>query len=70
MLHKTALLDAEGNFYQAICTCGWFSSVGIIEEIDLLSALHTHKVIIFQNSLQNEDVDFDLNREGSNPNER
>ena len=69
MLHKSALLNAEGIFYQALCTCGWFSSVGLIEEIDLLRALHMHKVIIFQNSLKNKDIDIDLKSEGLNLNE-
>ena len=41
--HVTALLEAEGAFYQAMCLCGWVSAVSFREETDLLRALHAHE---------------------------
>jgi hypothetical protein len=41
--HMTALVEAEGAFFQALCLCGWVSSVSFMEETDLIRALHAHE---------------------------
>jgi hypothetical protein len=45
--HKSALLEAEGVYSQALCNCGWFSTVSFREEVDLLRALHIHQMVVF-----------------------
>ena len=45
--HRSALLEAEGVYFQALCSCGWFSNVSFIEEVDLLRALHIHQMVVF-----------------------
>jgi hypothetical protein len=40
--HATALVEAEGAYFQALCLCGWVSSVSFMEETDLIRALHAH----------------------------
>jgi len=42
-MHATALVEAEGAFFQALCLCGWVSSVSFMEETDLIRALHAHE---------------------------
>jgi hypothetical protein len=42
-MHTTALVQAEGAFFQALCLCGWVSSVSFMEETDLIRALHAHE---------------------------
>ena len=41
--HTTALVQAEGAYFQALCLCGWVSSVSFMEETDLMRALHAHE---------------------------
>ena len=45
--HETALFDVNDRRYQAICSCGWVSSVSYIQEVDLLRALHAHDMVVF-----------------------
>jgi hypothetical protein len=45
--HKSALLEAEWAYFQALCNCGWFSTVSFKEEVDLLRALHVHQMVVF-----------------------
>ena len=45
--HRSALLEAEGVYFQALCSCGWFSTVSSQEEVDLLRALHIHQMVVF-----------------------
>jgi len=45
--HKSALLEAEGVYFQALCSCGWLSTVSVREEVDLLRALHIHQMVVF-----------------------
>ena len=45
--HRSALLEAEGSFFQALCSCGWLSTVSYKEEVDLLRALHIHQMVVF-----------------------
>ena len=45
--HKTGVFDVEGSYFQAICSCGWLSTISFVEEVDLLRALHAHQVVVF-----------------------
>ena len=45
--HKTGVFDVEGSYFQAICSCGWLSTISFVEEVDLLRALHAHQVVAF-----------------------
>jgi hypothetical protein len=45
--HSTALLEAEGSYFQALCICGWFSQTSFKEEVDLLRAMHAHEAAVF-----------------------
>ena len=45
--HKTGVFDVQGNNYQAICSCGWLSTLSFLEEVDLLRAIHAHEVSVF-----------------------
>jgi len=49
--HKSALLEAEGVYFQALCSCGWFSNVSFKEEVDLLRAMHIHQMAVFTSSI-------------------
>ena len=50
--HVTALLEAEGTFFQAMCLCGWISSVSFKEETDLLRAIHAHEGVYENRTLE------------------
>jgi hypothetical protein len=52
--HATVLLDAEGDFYQALCICGWMSRTSFLEEVDLIRAIHAHDVVVFPDSRRKE----------------
>ena len=45
-INETLLL--ERDMYQAICMCGWYSSVSYFEEVDLLRAIHAHEEAAFK----------------------
>ena len=45
--HINAVFDVEGTYFQAICACGWISNVSILEEVDLLRALHAHGIAVY-----------------------
>jgi len=45
--HANAVFDVEGTYFQAICACGWVSSVSFLEEVDLLRALHAHGIAVY-----------------------
>lgn len=45
--HDTALLEAEGDAFQALCLCGWVSRVSFKEEVDLIRAIHAHDAVVF-----------------------
>ena len=45
--HITGVFDAQGSSYQAICSCGWLSTLSYLEEVDLLRAIHAHEVSVF-----------------------
>ena len=44
--HVNALFEAEGAYFQALCSCGWYSATSMKEEVDLLRALHAHKAAV------------------------
>ncbi len=45
--HSTCLVEAEHEFYQGLCLCGWYTMVTFKEEADLLRAIHAHEVAVF-----------------------
>ena len=45
--HANAVFDVEGTYFQAICACGWVSTVSFLEEVDLLRALHAHFIAVY-----------------------
>jgi hypothetical protein len=47
VIHKTGVFDVEGSYFQAICSCGWVSTISFLEEVDLLRALHAHQIAVF-----------------------
>jgi len=61
-IHTTALVQAEGAFFQALCLCGWVSSVSFIEETDLIRALHAHEGV-YENRTAKMSVAVDKLRE-------
>jgi hypothetical protein len=46
--HSGSVFEAEGEFFQALCICGWLSTVTYFEEVDLLRALHLHFYATFK----------------------
>jgi len=47
IIHKSGVFDVEGSYFQAICSCGWVSTISFLEEVDLLRALHAHQIAVF-----------------------
>jgi len=46
-VHANAVFDVEVTYFQAICACGWVSTVSFLEEVDLLRALHAHGIAVY-----------------------
>lgn len=46
--HKTVLMEINQNYCQAMCECGWISSISYFEEVDLLRAMHVHLHVAFK----------------------
>jgi hypothetical protein len=46
--HSGSVFEAEGELFQALCICGWLSTVTYFEEVDLLRALHLHFYATFK----------------------
>jgi hypothetical protein len=44
--------EGEGGYFQALCACGWLSTISFLEEVDLLRAMHAHAYATFK-SYQN-----------------
>jgi hypothetical protein len=61
-MHATALVEAEGAFFQALCLCGWVSSVSFMEEADLIRAIHAHEGV-YENRTAKMSVAVDKLRE-------
>jgi hypothetical protein len=51
--HRSALLEAEGVYFQALCSCGWLSTVSFQEEVDLLRAIHIHQMVVYGIAVSN-----------------
>ena len=45
--HINLVLRIGARLFQAICTCGWTSSVKDFEEVDLIRAIHAHDYATF-----------------------
>ena len=58
--HANAVFDVEGTYFQAICACGWVSTVSFLEEVDLLRALHAHFIVVYGELSGNTDLSVDL----------
>ena len=56
------MVQAEGAFFQALCLCGWVSSVSFMEETDLIRALHAHEGV-YENRTPEMSVVVDKLRE-------
>jgi len=59
--HANAVFDVEGNYFQAICACGWVSTVSFLEEVDLLRALHAHFIAAYGEPEGNTELSVDPN---------
>ena len=59
--HANAVFDVEGTYFQAICACGWVSTVSFLEEVDLLRSLHAHFIVVYGEPSRNTDLSVDLN---------
>ena len=46
--HISGLFKFEGSQFQAICSCGWLSTISFLEEVDLLRAMHAHAYATFK----------------------
>ena len=46
--HINTVLGIDARMFQAVCTCGWTSSVTYYEEADLLRAIHAHDYATFR----------------------
>ncbi len=63
-MHTTALVEAEGALFQALCLCGWVSSVSFLEETDLLRALHAHEGVYENRTPEMSVVEYRLRELG------
>lgn len=45
--HVGCILNVGADHFQAICTCGWSSTINFLEHVDLLRAMHAHAVVTF-----------------------
>jgi hypothetical protein len=59
--HANAVFDVEGTYFQAICACGWVSTVSFLEEVDLLRALHAHFIAVYGEPSRNTELSVDPN---------
>jgi hypothetical protein len=46
--HTSGVFIFEGTQFQAICSCGWLSTISFLEEVDLLRAMHAHAYATFK----------------------
>ena len=45
--HVNTVLKFDSKLFQAVCACGWSSTIGYYEHVDLLRAMHAHAVVTF-----------------------
>ena len=43
--HASTIVVIGSKFYQAVCSCGWSSTINFYEHVDLLRAMHVHAAI-------------------------
>jgi len=46
--HINCILETHKDRFQAICSCGWNSTIHLLEHVDLLRAMHAHAVVTFE----------------------
>jgi len=46
--HTNGVFQVESGNFQAICACGWLSTISYFEEVDLLRAMHAHAYATFK----------------------
>jgi len=46
--HVNCVLEINGDQFQALCSCGWSSTIHFLEHVDLLRAMHAHAVVTFE----------------------
>ena len=46
--HTNGVFQVESGHFQAICVCGWISTISYLEEVDLLRAMHAHAHATFK----------------------
>lgn len=45
--HTNVILEVQSKQFQAVCSCGWSSTIHVLEHVDLLRAMHAHAVVTF-----------------------
>lgn len=45
--HTNVVLEVQPEQFQAVCSCGWSSTIYLLEHVDLLRAMHAHAVVTF-----------------------
>jgi hypothetical protein len=45
--HVNTVLRFDRKAFQAVCACGWSSTIDYFEAVDLLRAMHAHAVVTF-----------------------
>ena len=46
--HANLIFEVSNGGFQAVCACGWSSTISFFEEVDLLRALHAHASATFR----------------------
>jgi hypothetical protein len=46
--HGNGVFEAGKSHFQAVCACGWMSTISYLEEVDLLRAMHAHAYATFK----------------------
>ena len=46
--HVSFVLPVDQKSYQAVCGCGWTSTINYFEHVDLVRAMHAHAVVTFR----------------------
>ena len=60
--HANAVFDVERTYFQAICACGWVSTVSFLEEVDLLRALHAHGIAVYGEPAGHTEMSVEANK--------
>ena len=46
--HANLIFEVSNGGFQAVCACGWSSTISFFEEVDLLRAMHAHASATFR----------------------